>query len=81
MIVTVWTKTWCGWCEEVVDLLNARGIAFEERRVTGNQDHYDEMVRISRQSKAPVVDIDGHLLIDTDADEVGDYLDKNAIVR
>ena len=46
--------------------------------MTGNQDHYDEMVRISRQSKAPVVDIDGHLLIDTDADEVADYLDKIA---
>ena len=46
--------------------------------MTGNQDHYDEMVRISRQSKAPVVDIDGHLLIDTDADEVADYLDNIA---
>ena len=78
MTVTVWTKTWCGWCDEVVDLLKSRGVAFEERRVTGNQDHYDEMVRISRQSKAPVVDIDGHLLIDTDADEVADYLDKIA---
>ena len=78
MTVTVWTKAWCGWCDEVVDLLNTRGIAFEERRVTGNQEHYEEMVRISRQDRAPVVSIDGHLLIDTGAAEVEAYLDKIA---
>ena len=74
MKITVWTKIGCPWCIEVVDLLNERHLAFEERVVTNNQAHWDEMVRISHQSKAPVVDIDGHLLIDTDAETVAAHL-------
>lgn len=74
MKVTVWTKTGCPWCVEVIDLLQSRNLAYEERVVTSDRAHWDEMVRISRQSKAPVVDIDGHLLIDTDADAVAAHL-------
>ena len=76
MKITVWTKIGCGWCEEVVDLLHARGLPFEERVVTGNRGYFDEMVRKSGQWLAPVVEIDGHLLIDTDADEVAEFLDR-----
>jgi glutaredoxin 3 len=76
MTVTVWTKLGCGWCEEVVDLLHQRGIAFEERVVTGDRAAMEEMVRKSGQTLAPVVEIDGHLLVDTDADEVARYLDS-----
>lgn len=78
MTITVWTKVGCPWCEEVTDLLQSRKLPYEERIVTGNAAHWDEMVRLSRQSKAPVVDIDGHLLIDTDADAVAAYLAKVA---
>jgi monothiol glutaredoxin len=76
MKITVWTKIGCPWCVEVVDFLNDRHLAFEERVVTNNQAYWDEMVRISHQSKAPVVDIDGHVLIDTDADAVAAHLAK-----
>ena len=75
MTITVWTKIGCGWCEEVTDLLRERGLPFEERVVTGNRELMEEMVRKSGQTLAPVVEIDGHLLIDTDADEVERYLD------
>jgi glutaredoxin len=74
--IIVWTKIGCGWCDEVVDLLRARSLPFEERVVTGNQALYEEMVEKSGQWLAPVVEIDGHLLIDTDADEVEDYLNQ-----
>ena len=76
MTITVWTKIGCGWCEEVTDLLCERGLPFEERVVTGNPRLMEEMVRKSGQTLAPVVEIDGHLLIDTDADEVERYLDS-----
>ena len=75
MNITVWTKIGCGWCEEVTDLLRERRLPFEERVVTGNRALMEEMVRKSGQGFAPVVEIDGHLLIDTDADEVERYLD------
>ena len=78
MTITVWTKLGCGWCVEVTDLLRERGLPFEERMVTGNRASMEEMMRKSGQFFAPVVEIDGHLLIDTDADEVERYLDRVA---
>jgi len=76
MTITVWTKIGCGWCDEVRDLLQERDIPFEERVVTGNRGAMEEMVRKSSQTLAPVVEVDGHLLVDTDADEVARYLDS-----
>ena len=81
MNITVWTKIGCGWCYEVTDLLRQRGLPFEERIVTGNREHMTEMVRKSGQTLAPVVEIDGHLLVDTDADEVEAYLSQVKAVR
>jgi glutaredoxin len=76
--ITVWTKVGCGWCDEVVDLLRTRRLPFEERVVSGNRAYYDEMVQKSGQWLAPVVEIDGQLLIDTDADEVEAFLERRA---
>ena len=76
MRITVWTKIGCGWCDEVIDLLEERKLPYEERVVTGNRQYFEEMAQKSGQYLAPVVEIDGHLLIDTDADEVADYLDR-----
>ena len=68
--------------EPLVVLLGASPVVgelpFEERVVTGNRDYFQEMVKKSGQTLAPVVDIDGHLLIDTDADAVEAYLDRTA---
>jgi len=76
MTITVWTKIGCGWCYEVTDLLHERGLPFEKRVVTGNAALFQEMIRKSGQTLAPVVEIDGHLLIDTDAGAVERYLDS-----
>ena len=79
MTITVWTKIGCGWCRGVTALLRRRGLPFEERVVTWNRARMAELVRKSGQSLAPVVEIDGHLLVDTDAGEVERYL--NAVAR
>ncbi|MGH2353147.1 MAG: glutaredoxin family protein [Chloroflexota bacterium] len=78
MAITVWTKLGCGWCDEVIDLLRERGLPFEERVVTGDRERMAELIRKSGQTLAPVVEIEGQLLIDTDADEVERYLDRRA---
>jgi monothiol glutaredoxin len=74
--ITVLTKYGCGWCEDVVDLLQSRGLPYEERVVSGDRALFMEMLRKSGQPLAPVVEIDGHVLVDTDADEVAQYLDR-----
>jgi glutaredoxin len=70
----------CGWCDEVTDLLRFRKLPFEERVVTGNRAHFEEMVRKSGQWLAPVVQIDDDLLVDTDADEVAAHLARRVAV-
>jgi len=66
----VYTKTGCPWCIGLTDFLNEKGIEFEERNVTENEVFFAEMQAKSGQTKAPVVDIDGKIIADTDKEEI-----------
>jgi glutaredoxin len=66
----VYTKTGCPWCVEVTDFLNEKGVDFEEKNVTENENYFIEMQAKSGQTKAPVVDIDGKIIADTDKEEI-----------
>jgi glutaredoxin len=70
MNIIVYTKTGCPWCINVISLLKEKGIEFEERNVTENEIYFTEMQAKSGQTKAPVVEIEGKILTDTDKDEV-----------
>ena len=74
MKIIFYSKTNCYWCELVRIFLNNNGISFEEKDVTKNQEHFDEMFRKSNQSKAPTLDIGGHIIADADVTEVASYL-------
>jgi glutaredoxin len=75
MKIIIYTKTGCPWCREVLEFFKDRKILFEEREVLGNQNYWREMMAKSGQTKAPVVEIDGFILADTDAAAVAKYLD------
>ena len=81
MSIIIYTKTGCPWCRGVLDLLNEKKIAYEERNVSENKAYYDEMVRISGQTKAPTLDIDGEILGDSDKDQVGEFLRKEGMIK
>lgn len=68
--IRLFTKTGCGWCHEVVDWLEARGIAYKEINVSEDKASFREMVRLSGQTLAPVIDVDGVVLADFGADEL-----------
>jgi glutaredoxin len=72
--IIVYTKTGCPWCAEVLELLHEKKVQFEEREVYGNKEYFDELVQKSGQKKTPTLDIDGHILADTDAAHVSEYL-------
>ena len=79
MNIIVYTKTGCRWCKGVLDLLNEKKVEYEERNVTTNKAYFDEMVRISGQTKAPTIDIDGEILADSDKDQLAEYLRKEGV--
>ncbi len=42
--VTIYTKAWCPYCMAAKELLEAKGVAFQEIEITGKPDLRDEMV-------------------------------------
>lgn len=70
MNIIVYTKTGCPWCIDLTEYLNEKGISFEERNVIENESYFVEMQAKSGQTKAPVVDIDGKIIADTDKEEI-----------
>ncbi len=71
MNVIVYTKQGCPWCDEVRDLLQSKGVSFDERECRHSKKNFDELVEKSGQTLTPTLDIDGTIIADTDAKAVG----------
>ena len=68
--VKLYIKPYCGWCHEAIHWLDERGIAYQTLDVIGDPSAMNEMVRISGQSMAPVIDVDGDILADFDVQQL-----------
>ena len=68
--IRLFIKSGCGWCDEAMEWLEARGIAYEPLNVSRDAASFREMVRLSGQTLAPVIDVDGEVLADFGADEL-----------
>lgn len=72
--IIVYTKTGCPWGIEVINFLNSKGIFFTEKEMLSNPEFKDECISKTGQWKCPTLDIDGHILADSDAKSVENYL-------
>ena len=70
----LYTKIACPWCAEAREVLNRRGVGYDERVVTADAAAFAEMLRLSGQSKAPVLDWRGEILADFGALELEAFL-------
>ena len=68
--VRLFIKPGCPWCEEAIDWLDSNGIKYEQLDVTSNEEARDEMHELTGQTRTPSIDVDGHILVDFDADEL-----------
>ena len=73
MKIRLFIKPYCGWCHEAVDWLRERGINYDTLDVTNDPEAMNEMVRLTRQTKAPVIDVDGKILADFDVEELDQF--------
>lgn len=76
---TLYVKTGCPWCEEVLEYLDARRIGYEEIVVSGNRDAMQAMIDLSGQSKAPTMDWGGEVLADFGVDELVPFLRTHGV--
>ncbi|HVR36475.1 MAG TPA: glutaredoxin family protein [Methylomirabilota bacterium] len=71
--VRLFIKPYCGWCHEAMDWLNERGIAYETLDVTSDAAARREMIELSGQTLAPVIEVDGEILADFGVDELAGF--------
>ncbi len=74
--VRLFIKPYCGWCRKAMHWLDERGVAYEQVNVIADEAAYDEMIRLSGNDLAPVLDVDGKILADFGPDQLADFWEK-----
>ena len=71
--VRLFIKPFCGWCAEAMEWLDRNKIKYNALDVTSDRAAWDEMVGLSGQSSAPVIEVDGEMLADFGASELAQF--------
>jgi len=71
--VRLFIKPYCGWCGRATRWLDARCVDYETIDVMADEAAYDEMIRLSGQELAPVLEVDGAVLADFGPDQLADF--------
>lgn len=74
--VRLFVKPYCGWCNEAQEWLEERGIAYETLDVISDATARREMLHLSGQTLAPVIDVDGEVLADFDTGQLEAFWKK-----
>ncbi|MCX6935899.1 MAG: glutathione S-transferase N-terminal domain-containing protein [Verrucomicrobia bacterium] len=64
MSTILYVKEGCPWCKAAEEKLQLVGHTYERREVRSNPEHFEEMKKISNQTKAPVLHLNGRILAD-----------------
>jgi glutaredoxin len=76
MKIRLFIKPYCGWCRRAEEWLKAHDIKHETLDVIADPEAYDEMIELSGQSLAPVIDVDGEILADFGPEELAKFWEQ-----
>jgi glutaredoxin len=71
--IRLFIKPYCGWCHKATRWLDQYGIDYETIDVMADEAAYDEMIRLSGQDLAPVLDVHGEILADFGPDQLAEF--------
>jgi glutaredoxin len=74
--IRLFIKPWCGWCHKATHWLDDHGIKYETLDVLADAKAYDEMVKLSGQTLAPVIEVDGKVLADFGPEQLAAFWKK-----
>jgi glutaredoxin 3 len=74
--VRLFIKPYCSWCHKAMNWLDAQGVDYEVLDVIADDAAYHEMVKLSDQELAPVIDVDGRILADFGPDQLAAFWEK-----
>ena len=73
MNIRLFIKPYCPWCHKAQQWLDERGIAYETLDVISDREAMAEMVKLSGQTFAPVIEVDGKILADFGPEELAKF--------
>ena len=72
----LYIKPYCGWCHKAIRWLDEHDIRYEKIDVVADVAAFAEMVRLSGQDKAPVLEVEGKVLADFGPEELPSFFDQ-----
>jgi glutaredoxin len=76
MKIRLFIKPYCGWCHKAIRWLDDHDIKYEKIDVIADEAGFAEMIRISGQELAPVLEVDGKVLADFGPEELAGFFEK-----
>jgi len=74
--IRLFIKPYCGWCHKAMHWLDEQGVEYQKVDVMADEAAYDEMIQLSGQELAPVLDVDGKILADFGPEQLADFWKK-----
>ncbi len=79
--IRLFVKPYCGWCDQALEWLNQYALHCEVLDVIADSAAYNEMVRLSGQTLAPVIEVDGKVLADFGTRELEGWWQQQGFER
>jgi len=70
----LYIKQGCPWCIAAEEELQKLGVKYERREVRSNPAYFEEMKKLSGQTKAPVLQMDDRVLADFGPEQLPGFL-------
>ena len=74
--IRLFIKPYCPWCHRAARWLNERDLRYELIDVISDEAAYEEMIRLSGQDLAPVIDVEGEILADFGPEELAVFMNS-----
>lgn len=74
--IRLFIKPYCGWCQKATRWLDEHDVNYERIDVIADESAFDEMIRLSGQELAPVLEVDGEVLADFGPDQLADFWNR-----
>ncbi len=71
--VRLFIKPYCGWCHKAIRWLDNHGVDYQKIDVMTDEAAYDEMIRLSGQDLAPVLEVEGEILADFGPEQLPEF--------
>jgi len=76
MKIRLFIKPFCPWCHKAQRWLDERGVQYETLDVISDSKALTEMVNLTGQRFAPVIDVDGKILADFGPEDLAKFWEQ-----